>query len=347
MENRPPLPPWGAVVLSFWVPGMGQFAAGRRLAGVLWLLTHLTGVSVLVWTLKSVALPGHRVTFIGGGVLAVFWIGMLAHAYRVCPRPAVPGTTKLWIAGGLSWLIAGVGQLCCGQWWSGVAFLLALVGAQFLSGRWALVAGLIVTAASALHLFRRHSQCALVLTTLLVRVVGALVFAVGVRTFVVEPFRVPTGAMAPTIQAGDHLFADKIVYRLRDPRRGEIVAFRTDGIADIPAPSRGPIYIKRVVGLPGERVGLRPPHVLINGKPVSIAGIEYVLLPDIFPPAKYLKTETDSVLLGPDEYFVLGDNSLHSMDSRFWGPVRRDAIIGRAVKTYWPAARVGVTFAVP
>jgi len=339
--ERAPLPPWGGVVLSSWVPGMGQFAAGRRVAGALWLLVYLCGLGALVWTVMAVRML--RVTFAVGSVLAALWVVMLVHAYRVCPRPTVPGANRLWVVGWLSGLIPGLGQLCCRQWWAGGAFLLAFAGTWFGPDLWALVVGFIVSVASVLHLFRQHPRRVLVLTTLVVRVVGAVVLAVGIRTFFVQPFRVPTGAMAPTLQPGDHLFADRLVYRLRDPRRGEIVVFHTDGITEIPNSSRGLIYVKRVVGLPGERVSIRPPHVLIDGKPVRIASVEYVL-PDRFYPAKFLRTETNSLLLGPGEYLVLGDNSPRSYDGRYWGPLRRDAIIGRVVRTYWPAARVGVTF---
>jgi signal peptidase I len=344
MENRPPLPPWGAVVLSSWVPGVGQMAAGHRAAGWLWLAAHVVGLGGLLWTAMSVSVPGFRATLVIGVVMTALWVVMLIHAHRVCPRPAAPGTTWPWIVGWLSYLLPGLGQLCCRQWWTGAGFLLVLVLCAVVPSPGDRVLSQFLSAASAFHVLRQHPQRRLALLTLGLTMVS-VVLAFGVRTFIVQAFRVPTGAMAPTVQAGDHLFADKLVYRLRDPRRGEIVAFRTDSLADIPAPARGSIYIKRVVGLPGEQVSIRPPQVLIDGKPVNIAGIEYVLLPDTFPPPKHLKTETDSVLLGADEYFVLGDNSLHSMDSRFWGPVRRDAIIGRAVKIYWPATRAGVTFA--
>ena len=340
---RSRLPPWGAVVLSAWLTGAGQVAVGRVRAGVLWMLVMLSGLGVLLWTVIATTLPGFRATAMVGGVLAGSWLLMLVHAYRCCPRPAAPGASWPWVAAWLSWVIPGLGQLCRRQWWSGLAFLLAMLVTGFLPSPWDKVGFSLLAAGSAFHLLGHDSARQAVLTVLVARVVIGLMLIVGARTLVVQPFRMPTGAMAPTIQPGDHLFTDKLTYRLRPPQRGEIVVFRTDSLADLPAPSRGQFYIKRIVGLPGERVSLRPPQVLINGQPVRVAGIKYVL-PPTFLQAKYLPTEADSVLLGPDEYLVLGDNSPRSFDSRFWGPIRRDAIIGRAVKVYWPFARAGITF---
>jgi len=184
------------------------------------------------------------------------------------------------------------------------------------------------------------------------------------RLFVIQPFKVPTSAMSPTLRGieqlpdgsatfGDHIFVDKLSYRFRAPKRGETVVFRTDSIKDIPYNLQGLYYVKRIVGLPGERVSIKPPHVCINGVPVVEPPIlekiqsakdgyhGYVLPGTTASMAKFLASENDSVLLGDDEYFVLGDNSRASLDSRYWGPVRRDAIVGRVTSIYWPLGRAG------
>jgi len=197
--------------------------------------------------------------------------------------------------------------------------------------------------------------------------VGALIFGsipACLRAFVVQPFRAATNTMAPTIrgatklangktQIADHFFVDKLSYRFRLPRRGDIVVFRTDGISGIPNSSRVRYYVKRIVGLPGERVSIKPPYLYINGQRVTdppifetIAraenGYSGYVLPDTFPAPQYLASETDSVQLGEDEYFVLGDNSQASLDSRFWGPLRRHSIVGRVTRIFWPLNRMGI-----
>ena len=148
--------------------------------------------------------------------------------------------------------------------------------------------------------------------------------------------------------AGDRVMVEKLTYRWRAPRRGEIVVFRTDGIKDLAA---GEFWMKRVVGLPGERVSIDPPHLVIDGR--------RVVDPPIFERITsqsdgyqgfqwagdsqchaFLDTAKSEVVLGPDEYLVLGDNAANSSDSRNWGPVLRENIIGRVTRIYWPLDRV-------
>jgi hypothetical protein len=212
-----PLPPWGAVVLSSWVPGWGLVVSGRVLAGVLWLATLLVGLGVLLWTVISVEFPGFRATVGVGGGLVVVWVLMLVHAYRSCPRPAPPGTTWPWIAAWLSWVIPGLGQLCRRQWWRGVGLLSLAVAASFLPAMWVVLTRPVVAAFSTWLAFGPQPRRVALLVVLVARVVGGLVLMFGIRALVVHPFCVPTGAMAPTVQPGDNLFADRLTYRFRAP----------------------------------------------------------------------------------------------------------------------------------
>ncbi len=186
----------------------------------------------------------------------------------------------------------------------------------------------------------------------------------GRREFV-EANRVQGNSMAPTIQgvhrlpdgtrtSWDGVINDKSAYWFHGPRRGDIVLFRS---RDIPALAsmkpRADYWVKRVVGLPGERVSLQPPYVCINGQRVTDPPIfatmarkengysGYVFMQD-YPGRQYLVSEADSVQLGADEYFVLGDNSAASWDSRCWGPVHRRSIIARVTKIIWPLNRMGI-----
>jgi len=150
----------------------------------------------------------------------------------------------------------------------------------------------------------------------------------------IRPFKIPTGAMAPAISAGDHVFMEGLTYRKRPPRRGDIVVFKADynqwGIQP------GTILCKRVAGEPGEHVRLRDGHVYINDAQVTISNaygeIKYVSLPG---------TLWTNGTVPAGEYFVMGDNSANSLDSRYYGTVAKEKILGRMVFCYWPPNRRG------
>jgi signal peptidase I len=150
--------------------------------------------------------------------------------------------------------------------------------------------------------------------------------------------------MAPAIVDGDHVIVEKTSYRFRPPRRGEIIVFRTDRIENLAA---GEYFTFRVVGLPGERVAIDPPYLVIDGRRItappifeSIASREAGHNGYLLGERGLLDTAESEVILGEDEYFVLGDNAANSHDSRFFGPVPRKSIIGRVTRIYWPLNRV-------
>jgi signal peptidase I len=151
--------------------------------------------------------------------------------------------------------------------------------------------------------------------------------------------------------AGDHVFVDRTRWNFSRPRRGQIMVFNTTEIPTLPPKTH---YIKRLVGLPGERVSIAPPALLINGEPVmepeGIARIVrqelgnggYQLIDrrtDSMPRSPGLRTPLDIVALKADEYFALGDNTRNSRDGRYWGPVPRANLVGPAVFVYWPVSR--------
>jgi signal peptidase I len=180
------------------------------------------------------------------------------------------------------------------------------------------------------------------------------------RTFLFQPLIMPTNAMSPTLQGhqrlengsitrGDQLFVEKFTYLFKEPKRGDIIAYKTTKVDDT-GEQKPMIYTDRVVGLPGERVSLLPPYVLIDGKVIEepaifkkMAAKEKGFTGYIFMQmGKFLQTEQDTYLLKDDEYFVLGDNSPNSADSRCYGPVQRSSIIGKAVYVYAPVSRKGI-----
>ena len=135
--------------------------------------------------------------------------------------------------------------------------------------------------------------------------------------FATGRFRVEGDSMQPNLHPEQYVLVDKVSYRLGQPRRGDIVVFQYPLATERD-------FIKRVIGLPGETVTVTGGAVSINGQPLNE--------PYIAAPPTYNNTWT----LGPDQYFVLGDNRNNSSDSHNWGPLNRQYLIGRAVFVYWP-----------
>ncbi len=153
----------------------------------------------------------------------------------------------------------------------------------------------------------------------------------------VRPFSVPTPGMTPAVSAGDHVVMEGFTFLSRQPRRGDIVVFRTDGITSLPPRT---FYVKRVAGEPGERVRISGGKLFINEKQVSLSNAVGEIAHDLPPQDQILPLQTN-VTVPSGCYFVLGDNSTNSFDSRFWGTVPRRNIIGRVSYCYWPPQRVG------
>jgi signal peptidase I len=177
-------------------------------------------------------------------------------------------------------------------------------------------------------------------TKVFLEVFEAALIAIGLvflfRTFVAEPFLVGGLSMAPTFHDGDFVFVDRITYFFREPTRGETVVFHY--------PKGGPDYflIKRVVGLPGERVKVADGTVTVfnSEHPEGIA-LEEEYLRD-----GTLTTGEADITLGDGQYFVLGDNRQVSFDSRAWGMLERKEIVGAARMRVWPPESMR-TFAAP
>lgn len=161
-------------------------------------------------------------------------------------------------------------------------------------------------------------------------VVVALAIIIPVRYFLVQPFYVKGASMEPNFEDHEYLIIDELSYRFRTPERGDIVVFRYPF-------DPGQFFIKRVIGLPGERVEIRDGVVRIGNDehPNGFALVESYLATGITTPGERL------VVLGTAEFFVLGDNRRQSFDSKDFGPITRKAIIGRAWLRGWPIAKFG------
>jgi signal peptidase I len=196
---------------------------------------------------------------------------------------------------------------------------------------------------------------------LVVIVATALFFAFAIQAFAVKPYVIPSESMLPTLQVGQRLLVDRFSHEIGgDPKIGDITVFMpppgadragnqcgkngegpstASGVASHracswPVPGAGSkAFVKRVVGVPGDVIAVQNGHVIRNGQHTS----EPFTAPCGAGPECNLKPIT----IPPDHYFLMGDNRGDSDDSRYWGPVARDHIIGRAIVTYWPIGRIG------
>jgi len=174
-------------------------------------------------------------------------------------------------------------------------------------------------------------------------IIIAFILAVVIRTFVVQAFKIPTGSMRLTLLEGDIILVNKFLYgakipftdlrlpKVRDPQRGDCIVF-------IYPENPKKDFIKRLVGLPGEVLEIRSGTIFINGKPV---------LDPVFSKIYYynkgdLAEEGKVTIIPQDSYFVLGDNSASSQDSRYWGFVPKQNILGKAILIYWPFKRIRI-----
>lgn len=167
----------------------------------------------------------------------------------------------------------------------------------------------------------------------LVKMIGvSLIIAFSVRYFIAQPFIVRGASMEPSFEDREYLVIDELSFYFRIPGRGEVLVFR------YPRDPRQ-FFIKRVIGLPGERIEIKNGRIKIydDNNPQGFVLEESYLSPSGRP------TRPDvSVTLGQDEYFVLGDNRDFSSDSRVWGPLNRNFVIGRAIFRAWPPDKFGL-----
>jgi signal peptidase I len=192
-------------------------------------------------------------------------------------------------------------------------------------------------------------------------VAGALFFALAIQAFAVKPYVIPSGSMLPTLQIGQRILVDRFSHTIgSDPKLGDVTVFHPPsgsaiklggqcGIAgEGPSYDHGPSvgqscsrptptraddnFVKRVVGLPGDRIEIRDGHVIRNGVAAKEPFADGCSDPDC---------NLRAILVPRGSYFLMGDNRDESDDSRYWGPVPRAWIIGKAVVTYWPPSRIG------
>ncbi len=174
-------------------------------------------------------------------------------------------------------------------------------------------------------------------------IVIAFILAMIIRTFVVQAFKIPSGSMRPTLMEGDIILVNKFIYgakipltklrlpKIRELKRGDVIVFI---YPDNPKKD----FIKRLVGLPGDTVEIRNGTIYINEKPLS----EPVFNQFFYYNDGNFEKDGYKVAVPENNFFVLGDNSRSSQDSRYWGFVPENNVLGKALLIYWPLPRIRI-----
>ena len=167
----------------------------------------------------------------------------------------------------------------------------------------------------------------------------AILLALFIRTFVVQAFKIPSGSMLPTLLIGDHLLVNKFIYGIRvpfsgkvlvplkDPKSGDIIVFKFPKDRTID-------YIKRVVGVPGDKIEVKNKKVYRNDK-LAEDPFAHFTSTTILPGSVSPKDNFGPITVPQGKYFVMGDNRDNSSDSRFWGFVETNDVLGKAMIIYW------------
>jgi signal peptidase I len=176
-----------------------------------------------------------------------------------------------------------------------------------------------------------------------VTIVGAVAIVLAIKAFVVNPYRIPSSSMEPTLHCAepaqdcqarfsDRVLANRFLYHFKEPERGDIVVFETPAAARAQCGAGG-TFVKRIVGLPGEEVRVSAEGIVtINGRRLQESYVE----------PNRRGGQSGRWRVREDQYFMLGDNRRQSCDSRIWGPLDDDNIIGEVFAIYWPPQRIGV-----
>jgi signal peptidase I len=210
----------------------------------------------------------------------------------------------------------------------------------------------------------------------LVVIIGlALALALGIQAWLVKPYEIPSASMEPTLEIGQRILANRFIYHFTDPAVGDIIVFdppagaktpfsatcgtahTSESVCPTPTPERytKEPFTKRIVAGPGDRLRIIHGQAIVNGELSAAANDSAKNEPSPYgcgmplPPSKWHDVSSDGrcnftqpITVPPGYYFMMGDNRGGSSDSRYWGPIPRDWIIGKVVATYWPPDRMGI-----
>jgi signal peptidase I len=353
--------PWLAVNLSMLFPGIGQIYAGNVGRGIGLIISYILLIGIGGWLIFSPTGDiGIGLILLLSTVVVNIWNLFDAH---LCARKAnnrsfeeLRKTSKdPWLAVFLSRILPGIGHIYIGKAWFGILLLIIFIASSIVPLFSTIIYCLITYHAYIVASARREASRSWIVAFFMALFVLSLVnFAPLIRTYVAEARYIPSGAMLPTLQINDRLIIDKLNYRFQEPQRGDIVVFMApekaaacfssfstsdpnDSWSNLPTDTTKPsnpklrdAFIKRIIGLPGDKVEIKGGQVYINNQTLQEKYIE--------SPPNY---QFGPVTVPAKSYLVLGDNRNNSCDSHFWGPVPRENIIGKATKRFWPFERMG------
>jgi signal peptidase I len=348
--------PWFAVNLSWLLPGIGQIYAGKYRRGLAILLGYFLFITIGLWFLIDSfgnALVGIIILF---STLIFYLIWNLFDAHRtakVSNSVEFESTRKqdqdAWLAVFLSGFIPGLGHAYLKEWGLAIIFFAAFLSTLVIPIIASPVVGMISLLAKfilgflAMYLaytsapIRRYVK-KLWIGILVAGLLGVLVIpntlvALALRTFVAEARYIPSGAMLPTLYINDRVIINKLIYRFQSPARGDLVIFQMP--ESLEAQGFKDPFIKRIIGIPGDRVDVKEGKVYVNNQVITE---KYI---DEAPNSNWSSTElTPNGIIPADHYIVFGDNRNNSYDSRYWGFVTRQSIIGKATQRFWPINRI-------
>jgi signal peptidase I len=348
--------PWLAVNLSKLLPGMGQLYAGRSIQGYIIAFINLISLPLgigLVINRRSFSI-GIAILIVG---ILIVPIWNLFDAYHVAKQQNSlefeaerRQSPDAWLAVFLSSFMPGLGHAYLQKWLLGIIFI-TLAAATFIGaflpnpimaivsylsgwivGFWALYNA--YTAAPLRRDRSRRTVLLLIAGLFLLPIVLSTIWAISIRSFIAEARYIPSGAMNPTLKINDRLIIDKFVYRYGTPQRGDIVVFNPT--AQLEREKFKDAFIKRIIGVPGDRVEVKGGKVLINGNAIVE---KYIAEPPTYDWSS--KSLTPDGIIPPDRYLVFGDNRNNSYDSHYWGFVPREKIVGKATSRFYPFDRLG------
>ena len=282
-------------------------------------------------------------------------------------QPIAGKTSRPWVGVLLAFFISGSAHFLAGNkragivWFAIIAFfkLLAIgaLGSSLIPG---ILPGIVlVVIAFALWLSMLVKSCQPVprlrlfgwVIFMCVAAVLEISLSTGARFFF-HPYSQPTGSMEPTIQGkhrqsdgtttgGDHFFVEEYAYWFKKPARGDVIVYKNPD--NFPSLAAGRLYIKRVAAIPGDILSIHEGHLYNHGQPVThpatLANLVIMNPPN--PTPQYLADSNSVFEVPAGQYFILGDNTLNSLDSRFVGTISETNILGKVSKIYWPLSRAG------
>jgi signal peptidase I len=177
----------------------------------------------------------------------------------------------------------------------------------------------------------------------LVTIVGAIAIVLAIKAWVVNPYRIPSSSMEPTLHCArpgsgcearfsDRVLACRFCFHFWDPKRGDVIVFKTPPAAAARCGAGG-TFVKRLIGLPGDEWEERNGYVYINGRRLDESYVK---------PTRRDSRTIATMKIPPNHYFMMGDNRNSSCDSREWGTVPKENLIGKVFAVYWPPARISV-----